>query len=252
MKSIDRITALVELLMSSESDLGIREIAERSSMPKSSVQRILSSLKEKNWVVQDPESGNYRIALRLLVLAGAWRFRLELARQSRGVLEDLCRESRQTVLLLVHEGSCGICLDKVEPERSLKLVAEVGKTFPLNAAACGKILLAYSSRELREKLLESPFRAFTPATITGAEIMKKEIEDIRARGYAVSRGEMTTGAAEIAIPLLDGDGNLLAALSVAGPCFEMEGHFEEYEGMLRRAAARILGAPAARGRRAST
>ncbi|HCL79141.1 MAG TPA: hypothetical protein DIC53_04145 [Synergistaceae bacterium] len=241
MKGTEKVMALVEALMSSERDVGIRDLAAQTDIPKSTVQRILSSLQGGGWVVQDPSTQSYRISLHLLTLANTWRLRLELNRQSREILEELSITTRHTVLLLVPSGSCGICLNKVEPERTLKLVAEVGKTFPLHAAACGKILLAYSSPILQDEILSAPVHSFTPSTITDPDLLREEIQLIRARGYAVSYGEMTAGAAEIAVPLLDQGGNVLAALSIAGPCFEMEGHLEEYEELLRLAADRILG-----------
>lgn len=244
MNSATRVMSILEFLMSSEQETGIREIAQTSGIPKSSVQRLLADLQEGNWVAQDPRTGSYRIGLRLLVLANAWRFRFELVRQSMEVLEELCTQSGQTVLLLVRDGLSGICLNKAEPERALKLVADIGKTFPLYAAACGKILLAYSTPALQERVLTSPIQSFTQSTITDPEILQKEIITIREKGYARSYGEMTAGAAEIAIPLLDGEGNILAALSIAGPLFEMEGHMEEYKHLLWKAVSKILGYPA--------
>ncbi len=251
MNSAERIMAIVETLMSSEQNMGIREIADLSGVPKSSVQRLLAALEENGWVAQDPDTQNYRIGLRMLIFANTWRLRLELVRQSREVLKELCIESGQTVLLLVRDGLSGICLNKVEPGRALKLVADVGKTFPLYAAACGKILLSYSSPSLQERVLSSPIQAFTPSTITDPEALRNEIRNIREKGYALSYGEMTSGAAEIAIPLLDTDGNVLAALSIAGPCFQMEGRLEEHRHLLRKAVAKILGYPAFNGEEAS-
>jgi DNA-binding IclR family transcriptional regulator len=238
--SVERTMTIVELLMSSEQNMGIREIAGLAGIPRSTVQRMLASLQEKNWVVQDPKTQSYRIGLRLLILANTWRLRFELVRQSREALEELGGESGQTVLLLVREGMSGICLNKVEPRRALKLVADVGKTFPLYAAACGKVLLAYAPSSLREKILASPIQSFTPSTITDPAVLRHEIGTIREKGYAHSRGEMTAGAEEIAVPLLDGEGNLLAALSLAGPCFEMDGRLEEHVHLLRKAVSKIL------------
>lgn len=251
MNSVDRFMTIVEVLMSSEQNMGIREIAEISGVPRSSVQRLLAGLQEKGWVARDPETQSYRIGLRLLILANTWRLRFELVRQSLEILEELAAASGQTVLLLVRDGLSGICLNKVEPRRALKLVADVGKTFPLYAAACGKILLAYSSSSLQERVLASPIQSFTPSTITDPQILRSEIKTIREKGCALSYGEMTAGAAEIAIPLLDEEDNILAALSIAGPCFEMEGRLEEYERLLRKAVSKISGYRAPNGEEAS-
>jgi len=67
LNSAERIMAIVETLMSSEQNMGIREIADRSGVPKSSVQRLLAALQENGWVAQDPDTQNYRIGLRMLI-----------------------------------------------------------------------------------------------------------------------------------------------------------------------------------------
>ncbi|MDR2175664.1 MAG: IclR family transcriptional regulator [Synergistaceae bacterium] len=240
MDSVKRIVALMETLLGNEGDIGIREIARLTGIPKSTVQRLLSELCENDWVIQDVRTQNYRVALHLLSFANAWRLKLELTRRARDVMDELCGESRQTILLLVQDGTKGICLHKVEPERTIKLVADVGKTFPLHAAACGKILLAFTSPSLQEKIFALPFEQYTKATITEPSLLKKEIEQIRRDGYAISFEEMTPGAAEIAVPLLDAQKNLVAALSIAGPRFDMEEHLKRFEELLKKASNHIL------------
>jgi DNA-binding IclR family transcriptional regulator len=205
------------------------------------VQRLLDSLEKNKWVVQDTKTQNYRLALRVLNFANSWRLKQELTRRSWDVMNELCEQSQQTVLLLVREGTKGICQHKVEPERTIKLVADVGKTFPLHAAACGKILLAFASPSLQEKTFASPLKNYTKATITDPRLLKEEVERIQQNGYAVSFEEMTPGAAEIAVPLLDTQENLIAALSIAGLRFDMENRLGEFESLLKKASHRILG-----------
>ncbi len=241
MDSVQRVVTLMENLMKSGGDVGIREIARRTDIPRSTVQRLLDSLETNGWVAQDAKTQNYRVSLRFLTFADAWRLKLELTCRARNVMDDLCAQSRQTVLLLVQEGTKGICLHRVEPERTIKLVAEVGRTFALHAAACGKILLAFAPLPLREKILASSLKSYTPTTITDPPLLKQEIMQIRKNGYAISFEEMTPGAAEIAVPLLDAQGNLIAALSIAGPRFDVEDRLPEFETLLKDAAKRIPG-----------
>ncbi len=232
--------ALIEVLLETEDNTGIRKLAERTGIPKSTVQSILNSLEENGWVTQDAKTLSYRIGFKLLTMTNSWRLRLELTRHSHDEMVKLCEESRQTVLLLIQDGFRGICLDKVEPERTIKLVAEMGKVFPLHAAACGKILLAYAQPSLQNHITASTLESYTPLTITNSEALKAEINKIRLHGKAISVEEMTYGAAEIAVPLLNPDGSLIAALSIAGPKFDVEPQMEHYESLLRIAANRII------------
>ncbi|ANZ43971.1 IclR family transcriptional regulator [Cloacibacillus porcorum] len=235
-----KVMALVEVLLETDDNIGIRELALRTNISKSTVQRILDSLEENGWVTQDAKTLNYRIGFKLLSMTNSWRLRLELTRHSHDEMVRLCEESRQTVLLLVQDGYRGICLDKVEPERTIKLVAEMGKVFPLHAAACGKILLAYAQPSLQNHILESTLETYTPLTITDSKALKLEIERIRAEGKAISVEEMTYGAAEIAVPLFNSDGSLIAALSIAGPKFDVEPKLTSLESLLRLSADNIV------------
>lgn len=235
-----KVMVLVEILLETGDNAGIRELALRTGIPKSTVQRILDSLKENGWVYQDSKTQNYRIGFKLLSMTNSWRLRLELTRQSHDEMVQLCEQSHQTVLLLVQDGYRGICLDKVEPERTIKLVAEMGKVFPLHAAACGKILLAYAQPALQRHIIESKLEPYTTLTITKPEELIKEIKKIQAAGRAISVEEMTTGAAEIAVPLLNPDGSLIAALSIAGPKFDVEPQLAHFESMLRFSANKIV------------
>lgn len=235
-----KVMSLVEVLLATEEYMGIRELAQRTGIPKSTVQRILASMEENGWVTQDIKTQSYRIGFKLLSLTNSWRLRLELTRQAHDIMVSLCEESRQTILLLVQDGYRGICQDKVEPERTIKLVAETGKVFPLHAAACGKILLAYAHTSLQNHILASELEAFTPVTIINPQQLKDEIVTIHKNGRAISVEEMTCGAAEIAVPLLNPDGSLIAALSIAGPKFDMEPQLERFELLLRDAANRII------------
>ena len=247
MDSIQRVTLLMDLLLAQEDELGIRDIAGMVDVPKSTVQRMLASLEAAGWVSVSPETRKYRIGLRFLAYANAWRLRFELVRQTRRILEDLSARTQETVLLLVLDGDCGRCIDKVEPVKTFKLVAEVGKTFPLHAAACGKILLAYSPEAVRDRVFSRPLERFTPMTITDAAALRDELDRTAERGYARSVEELTPGAAEVAVPILDRDDNLVAGLSVAGASAEIEHRFDDMLQELRDAAERILPSGASSG-----
>lgn len=235
-----KVMLLIEVLLETEDSVGIRELAVKTDIPKSTVQRILDSLGENGWVTQDAKTQSYRIGFKFLSLTNSWRLRLELTRHSHDEMQALSDKSGQTILLLVPDGYRGICLDKVEPERTIKLVAEIGKIFPLHAAACGKILLAYAKQNLQNYILESPLDPFTQFTITSPAALRKEISKIRAASKAISVEEMTIGAAEIAVPLFNADGSFLAAISVAGPKFDVEPRLGEFEKLLRVSADNIM------------
>ena len=89
---------------------------------------------------------------------------------------------------------------------------------PLHCTGVGKILLAYGSGNLLNRVARtSGFPRFTPQTITSLANLKKELEGIREQGYAVDQEEAVEGLRCVAGPLFDHTGRVIAAFSVVGP-----------------------------------
>lgn len=82
----------------------------------------------------------------------------------------------------------------------------------------GKLLLAYMDDDERRQLLDQlPLTKVTESTITDRTSLEAELEAVRRRGHAVSRGERAPGVAAMSAPIFGGDGRILAALSAIGP-----------------------------------
>ncbi len=241
---LGRVMDIMETLMAEEGDLGIRELAERCRTSKSTIHRILLSLKEKGWVYQDEETQNYRIGVRFLLFADEWRSRLELVRLSGPIMEDLVDETGQTAILSLLEENHAVCLHKVESKNAIKLVSRIGGHTPLHATATGKTLLAFAPERLQARLLLQPLRAYTPMTITSPTELSAELERIRARGYATSIEEVDAGAASVGAPVRGPKGELVAGLSIAGPRFDFEDQWDQRISSVLRAAeslSRLIG-----------
>ena len=77
--------------------------------------------------------------------------------------------------------------------------SDVGRTYPIHAGAAGKAILAWQPQVLDRPGLK--LGQVTPATITDAAKLRRELERIRQRGYAESESEMVPGAASLAVPV---------------------------------------------------
>jgi DNA-binding IclR family transcriptional regulator len=89
---------------------------------------------------------------------------------------------------------------------------------PIHAGAMGKVLLAFAEPAERAEILDQALLvAVTPATITDRAVLERELDAVRARGYAVSQGERAAGVAGISAPVFDGDHRVVASLSILGP-----------------------------------
>ncbi len=231
--AVAKTVRIMDLLCSSDETLTIRDIESRSGIPRSTVQRFLSSLEEQEWVYRDSRSDSYRPGVRFFLLHNPGTFYQELTEIADPLMVELVRRTGKTAIMSVIEGSTGLCIHTVEPLLSMKFVAHKGMNIPLDAGATGKILLAFCRERTRDRILSS-FR-----DQERVRSLRKEIETIRAQGYAISREEWIEHAGDISVPVFDKKGVFLAQLGIAGLASSFDGHEEELLGLVMDSAAGI-------------
>ncbi len=98
------------------------------------------------------------------------------------------------------------------------MLARIGAAVPAHASAAGKAMLAHTpAARLGELLGAEPLRALTARTITGLAALERELEGVRARGYALDDEEHEAGVGCVAAPVVDHRERALAAISVSAP-----------------------------------
>ena len=85
----------------------------------------------------------------------------------------------------------------------------------------GKTLLAFQSDEELERIFARGLPQSTPNTITDPKALRRELATVRARNYAVDDEESEIGLRAIAAPVRIYSGNVVAAISIAGPVHRM-------------------------------
>ena len=242
-QSVDRILAVLELLASSSAEgASLSELARRVNAPKSSLVSLLSGMVESGHLSKD-SSGVYRLGARMFSLATRIVGSLDLASLARPLLERLAQETGETVLLgaLAPSGDVAMYIDKVESRSALRYTVSLGEQRDLYSSAIGKLLLAYMPQSRQDAYLNThQLKQYTPATLTAVAALRKDLDQIRARGYAVSAGEWIVSADALAAPVFGFGGELLAALVVAGPSERMRVHRDHHIHCLLEAASQLL------------
>jgi DNA-binding IclR family transcriptional regulator len=107
------------------------------------------------------------------------------------------------------------------------------------------VLLAYQPAEYQEAYIKSAkLTALTPQTNTDPAVLRRQLEEVRAKGCWLSSGESVAGSAAIAAPVFGPSGQILAALSVGAPSERMEANRELYRRAVTEAARRASGGEA--------
>lgn len=207
---------LVSFLEPQAAEQSLHTVATRLDLNKSRAFRILATLERHGLVEHDQQSQHYRLGLKLLALGEGVRRNLNLLDAARPVLDRLARQTGETIYLGVVDGLEVVCVDKRESSYPIRLYAEVGRRAPLHAGGVPKVLLAYL-HEHDPAILDRLPPADDIAAVVDLDALGEQLVGIRADGYAVVHDDLDWGSCSIAAPIRDHQGEVIAALSVAGP-----------------------------------
>jgi DNA-binding IclR family transcriptional regulator len=218
-QSVDRAVTILELL-ASRGEGGVTELAGHLGVHKSTAFRLVAALERRGLVEQIDGRGKYRLGTGILRLAGASTSRLDLVQESRAVTKSLAQRTGETVNVAVLSDGAALYVDQVAGSSALQPHNWVGQRIPLHATSNGKALL--SALEPDDVAREAPtLAAYTPNTITAAEALTRELDEVRRRGYAMAVDELEIGLSAVAAPIRNSHGEVIASLSVSGPTFRM-------------------------------
>lgn len=239
-QSVGRVLAIMERLADARDGASLAELALLTGTPKSSLSGLLQGLVVENCVSRD-SGGRYRIGDRFLSLATRTVFGQDIVAALRPVLADLAFVTGETALLaaLAQDGAHLTYLDAVESENPIRYSVRVGELRELHCTAAGKVLLAHMPEpDLQAWLERAGLPKFTARTISTMPDLRRTLDQVREVGVAFSADERVLGASAIAAPVFGPDGQVMAALLIAGPTARMADARDENERALRSAAAR--------------
>ncbi|HEV7666640.1 MAG TPA: IclR family transcriptional regulator [Chloroflexota bacterium] len=198
-------------------EFGASELARQLGMTKNHVFRVLKTFEARGFVrrVED----RYMVGVRAFEVGQLAIQRLDVVRVARPLIHNLHQQTGETVHLAVLDPTTleAVCIERIESHHPVRLSAEVGRRFPLHAGACPKVLLAFLPQAERDAVLDRGLPAFTRHTVTDAAELGAQLDEIRRCGYVVADEDLDVGAAAVAAPVRDWSGQVVAAISVAGP-----------------------------------
>lgn len=210
--SSERALAVLDALADG-GDLGTNEIARRTGLPPSTVSRQLGTLVASGLVEHDSTSGRYRLGVKIVRLANAVLARLDVRQIARPHLVELVRITGETATLHVPGDEDAVTVDVVQSPHFVQHVTQLGRPSIAHASSAGKVMLAFTDRQLPQ----GPLRAFTPRTITTRAALAAEIERVQAQGFAEAFEEREPGLNAIAAPVWSANDALAAVVALQGP-----------------------------------
>lgn len=239
--AVERAAEVLSLFADgNHASLGVTEISKELDLSKAVVHRILTSFRSKGFIELDETTRRYSLGPAVLALGYAYLDQIDIRALAHPTLQALSDESRETATLSIRSDWTRVYLEQVTPPREVKMTVEIGKPFPLHAGSSGKAFLAFLEADEQERYLAQPeLSALTPQTIIDRTELRKRLDEIAERGYAVSFGERQPGAVSIAAPILDRDSKPQAVVSVCGPADRMAEKLDLASGMLLEATGEL-------------
>ncbi|MYN12437.1 helix-turn-helix domain-containing protein [Pusillimonas sp. TS35] len=207
---------VVEFLAHSDRQQSLTDIANNLGLAKSNVHRLLQALSELKYVIRDDVTGGYSASIKLWELGSAVLSKLDLKRHAEQWMSTLMDQTGETVHLSVLDEDEVVYVHKIESDNPIRAYTQIGGRIPAYCVATGKAMLAYRSDSMLQRIAGN-LKPITPTTITSPKRFAQEIEKIRKQGYAVNRGEWREGVYGVAAPILDGSGQVIAAIGLSGP-----------------------------------
>jgi DNA-binding IclR family transcriptional regulator len=209
--TLDRSLAIVDALADG-GELGTNELARQIGTTPSTVSRQLGSLVDARLVERVPQTGRYRLGIRVVELASAVLTRLDVRVAARPHLEALVAEVDETATLSVPGDPDAITVDFVPTQRYVQGTTRLGRPSIAHATAAGKVMLAFTAVRAH-----APLVAYTERTITDPVELAAELRRIRKRGWADAFEEREPELNAIAAPVWASGEELAGIVALQGP-----------------------------------
>ena len=223
-RTLERGLDLLELLTQGEFEKSCTQLSKEAGFNIATTHRLLQVLVRRGYLRQNPDTSKYRLSLRLFEFGSVAVHQLNIREEALPILKDLAAETGDTAYLILLDNDEGLCLGRIDGHHYVRvLFLQIGGRMPLYIGGGPKVLLAYQSDDEIERYLNRvELRAWTPFTVIDPEEIKRDMKEIRQRGYALSMEDASRDVAAVGCPVRNSAGDVIAAVSVSG----LASHYE--------------------------
>jgi len=217
-KSLFKMLEVLEAFSSTEPELSVVEIARRTGLPRTTVHRIVDSLRSVGFLEQDASRDRYRLGLKLFELGGSALMNLPLYREAPPFVDTLAKLSGEDVHLCIFDGAQMVFVNRrsqIAPRPHNTVITM--EASPCHSTGVGKAALAFQSDVVIDRVIRAGLPRFTPNTIVEPKRLKAELAAIRTRGYSIDDCEHEPELRCVGAPIRNSAGRVFAAISASGP-----------------------------------
>jgi DNA-binding IclR family transcriptional regulator len=219
--ALQRGLGLLHLFSESPHGLTAKQVAARSRLPVSTVHRFLVNLESAGFLNCGGD-GLYHLGIACFAIGQAALGQLDIRQVSLPYLQELNRQTRETIHLTLRHGLSAVYVEKLDSPEQLRIYSRIGAAVPLYCTAVGKVMLAYMPDDERDRVLpQLALKHLTPNTVGSLQELKAELYRVRKNGYACDLEEHELHIRCVAAPIWDHAGGVSASLSITAPMVRM-------------------------------
>ena len=220
---IERMFTLIDILAARDEAMSLKEISDKAGLHPSTAHRILNDLTIGRFVDR-PETGSYRLGMRMLELGNLVKARLNVRDAAIVPMRNLHKMIQQPVNLSVRQGDEIVYIERAYSERSgMQVVRAIGGHAPLHLTSTGKLFLAAEDpQRVRAYATRTGLPGHTRNSITQLSGLERELARARQYGIARDNEELEMGVRCIAAGIYDDQGDLVAGLSISAPADRLD------------------------------
>lgn len=219
MQALVRGLRLLDIVAGAPGPMRFSALQEGSGLPKGTLHRLVQTLLDERYL-SETEHG-YRLGARPFQLAHRVWDAFDLRAAAAPELRRLADTVGESARLGVIEAGQVLYIDQCDAENQVRVGSAVGMRAPVHATALGKAIAAHLGEAARPGVLGADLARLTDATITGVADLDRQLNVIKARGYAVNLGEAHDEVVGVAAPILDHRAQPIGAVGIVGPAFRL-------------------------------
>jgi IclR family KDG regulon transcriptional repressor len=218
---------VLEAVAASSQPVSVSEVAQRVDIDGSTAYRMLRTLVDAGYVVQDEISKRYRLSYKVVSLSRNLLAENKVTRLIHERLEQITAETCETLHLSVLDGNETVLILQVKGTQLVTVDFQIGDRVPLHCTSIGKVLLAFQDVQYIEEIIAAGLPKMASSTITDPDELRKELQRIRSQGYATDDREFSDNMRCVAVPIFESGGRVHRGISISGPDFRFT--FERLE-----------------------
>jgi DNA-binding IclR family transcriptional regulator len=221
-QSIGRAFAILEEVARHRDGIGLADLSKRVGLHNSTTFHLAKTMVSLGYLRQIKENKRYRIGRPLFALAASALDEKEMVSMATPVLDELARQTGESTHYASRMSDAVVVMARTPGPGAFQLTDRVGVVRPAYCTALGKVILAALLPDQLDRYLERvELRPFTSKTITSAQRLRRELQDVRKAGIAFDDGEFDKEMRCAAMPVYDFSGQVIGAIGISGPVWRL-------------------------------